>query len=162
MSAAVRLPRPLALAILAEAQASPEREVCGLLGGRGDRAVSRYPVPNAAEDPARRFRMEPRAQIAAFREMRRRGETLYAIYHSHPRGPALPSAVDLAEAAYPEAFHLIAGLGTRGVLELRAFRIQAGRAEALPLEVLDEEAMEEEAADEAPVEGPRGRGPGPL
>ncbi len=137
---AARLPRALAVRILQHAQASPEAEVCGLLGGREGQAVSCYPVPNVAPAPTRRFRMEPRAQIAAFRRMRERGETLYAIYHSHPQGPARPSAVDLAEAAYPEAFQLIVGLGTRGVLELRAFRIAGGGAREVPLELLPGEA----------------------
>ncbi len=142
----VRLPRALAARILQHAQASPEAEICGLLGGREGRAVSWYPVPNVAETPARRFRMDPRAQIEAFRRMRQRGEALYAIYHSHPRGPARPSAVDLAEAAYPEAFQLIVGLGTRGVLELRAFRLSGDEAREVPLELLPWELLTGEGA----------------
>ncbi len=135
--AAVRLPRAIATRILAEAQRGRGAEVCGLVGARDGVPVSLYPVPNAAADPARRFRMDPRGQIEAMRRMRESGETLWAIYHSHPHGPARPSLRDLAEAAYPEAVHLIVSLGTAGVLELGAWRIEGGAAHELPIEIVE-------------------------
>jgi proteasome lid subunit RPN8/RPN11 len=60
--------------------------------------------------------------------MRERGEELFAIFHSHPQAPAEPSATDLELAAYPDALYLIVSLNTKGVLELRGFRIDASRA----------------------------------
>ncbi len=134
---AVRLPRRIATRILAEAQRGGGREVCGLIGARDGAPVSLYPVPNAAPDPARRFRMDPRGQIEAMRRMREAGEALWAIYHSHPQGPARPSLRDLAEAAYPEAVHLIVSLGTAGVLELAAWRIAGGEAREVPVEIVE-------------------------
>lgn len=127
------LPRSLVNRLLAHAQHSPEAEVCGLIGARDGEPVHVYPVPNAAPDAARRFAMEPAAQIRAMAEMRARGETLFAIYHSHPHAPATPSARDLAEAAYAEALYLIISLDTRGVLDLRGFRLHGGDVEPVNL-----------------------------
>lgn len=134
----LRLPRAIATRILAEAQRGAGTEVCGLVGARDGVPVSVYPVPNAAGEPARRFRMDPRGQIEAMRRMREAGETLWAIYHSHPQGPARPSLRDLAEAAHPEAVHLIVSLGTAGVLQLGAWRIAGGEARQLSIAVAED------------------------
>lgn len=129
------LPRPLVNTILAQAQQSPEHEVCGLIGGRGGQALNCYPVDNTALDQARRYQMDPRAQIETMRRMRDRGEQLMAIYHSHPHAPALPSATDLREAAYPDAVYLIVSLNTVGVLEMTAFHIKDKQAHEIALEL---------------------------
>lgn len=133
----MHLPRILVNQLLHQAQSSPQDEVCGLIGATLEGKVSVYPVANIAEAPEQLFRMEPSAQIAAMRRMRERGESLFAIYHSHPHAPALPSARDLAEAAYPEALYLVISLDTKGVLEMRGFRLEEGRAREVELEVLD-------------------------
>jgi len=70
------------------------------------------------------FAMDPTQQITAMRTMRERGETLFAIYHSHPNSPPLPSATDLAQANYPDTLYLIISLQTRGVLEMRGFYLR--------------------------------------
>lgn len=129
----VALPRNLVNRLLAHAQQSPEAEVCGLISARAGIPVRVYPVPNAASDPARLFFMEPSAQIRAMATMRERGETLFAIYHSHPHSPATPSARDLAEATYPEALYLIISLNTRGVLDMRGYRLHHGNVESVTL-----------------------------
>ena len=59
----------------------------------------------------------------AMKKMREADEELFAIYHSHPAAPATPSITDLELAAYPDAFYLIISLSTKGVLEMRAFKI---------------------------------------
>ncbi|MCX7675779.1 MAG: M67 family metallopeptidase [Alteraurantiacibacter sp.] len=120
--ASVALPRSLVNQLLHLAQSSPEAEVCGLIGALADEPVSCYPVANVASDPARRFRLDPAGQIAAMRQMRERGERLYAIFHSHPSAPAEPSPLDRAEASYPDTLYLIISLNTQGVLEMRGFR----------------------------------------
>ncbi len=131
----LKLDRTLVNQILTQAQATPEREICGLIGGRDGHATTLYPITNVATDPRHRFRMEPREQIDAMRRMRDAGEALVAIYHSHPDAPAAPSATDIEEAGYPEAFHLIVSLDTEGVLQMAAFAIEGERAEAVALEL---------------------------
>ncbi len=130
-----QLPRPLINQLLAQAQKSPEAEVCGLIGAGGE-AHTLYPIANIAEQADHLFAMEPRGQIDAMRTMREAGETLFAIYHSHPHAPAKPSAADLKEAAYPEALYLIVSLDTKGVLDLRGYRLSDGEFVAVGLEMV--------------------------
>ena len=133
----VHLPRPVVNRILGHAQSAPEREVCGLVAARNGR-MRCIPVDNTASDPQRRFVMDPAAQIEAMRAMREAGEELFAIYHSHPRAPAEPSAADLEQSGYPQALHLIVSLNTEGVLELRGYRYADGGPEAVQLEILED------------------------
>lgn len=131
---AVTLPRTLVNQILHHAQQSAELEVCGLIGARADMPTHCYPVANLATEPQRLFRMDPRGQIDAMRTMREQGETLFAIYHSHPDTPPIPSPVDLEQAGYPEALYLIISLTTKGVLEMRGWRL-APQLEEVALEI---------------------------
>lgn len=121
------LPRPLVNQLLTHAQHSPDVEVCGLIGRAGDGGLNVYPVANVAGEADHLFAMDPKQQIDAMRRMRESGEELFAIYHSHPHAPAEPSVRDLSEAAYPEALYLIISLNTKGVLEMRGFRLQQGQ-----------------------------------
>jgi proteasome lid subunit RPN8/RPN11 len=135
---AVELPRSIVNQILRHAQQAPAEEVCGLVASRGGVPTHCYPVANVAADRGRRFWMEPHGQVAAMREMRERGEDLFAIYHSHPHSAAVPSATDVAEAAYPEALYLIVSLDTQGVLELQGYRLAHGDMRRVDLELADE------------------------
>lgn len=130
-----QLPRPLINQLLATAQASPEREVCGLIGADEGGAHTLYPVDNVAEQPERLFAMQPEGQIDAMRSMREAGEELFAIYHSHPHAPAAPSTADLDQAAYPEALYLIVSLDTKGVLDMRGYRLTDGQFAPVALEM---------------------------
>jgi proteasome lid subunit RPN8/RPN11 len=77
--------------------------VCGVLGGRaGDpvrvEAVRR--VPNVAADPTARYELDPAEAVRGIDAVEAAGDHV-GFYHSHPRGPAVPSAVDRAEARWP-------------------------------------------------------------
>lgn len=102
--------------MLAHAASSPDIEVCGLLGGHEDRAVSVYPVKNIAQDQSCQFLMDPVQQIAAMRSMRERGEVFWGIYHSHPNSPAIPSTRDRKNAAYPDIFYFIISLSDKSTM----------------------------------------------
>jgi len=129
------LPRQLVNQILHQAQSSPEVEVCGLIAARDGRPVRAMPITNVSDQPQRLFAMDPGRQIDAQRRMREQGETLFGIYHSHPHSPAEPSATDLEQAGYPEALYIIVSLNTRGVLEMRGFRLRDGKAAQVHLEI---------------------------
>ncbi|MGX2041982.1 M67 family metallopeptidase [Methylocaldum sp. MU1018] len=130
----IRIPRSLVNQLLHYAQVSADLEVCGLIGAKDGVPSSCYPVKNAAATPNRRFEMDPREQIETMRRMRERGEELFAVFHSHPAAPAEPSATDLEQAAYLDALYIIISLNTKGVLEMRGFRIhQAQRVEEVAL-----------------------------
>ena len=130
----VTLPRTLVNEMLHHAQLSPASEVCGLIGARTGVPSRCYPVANIAGEPGHLFQMDPRGQIDAMRAMRERGESLFAIYHSHPYSQPAPSETDLIEAGYPEALYLIVSLDTKGVLEMRGWRL-APRLEEVGLEI---------------------------
>jgi proteasome lid subunit RPN8/RPN11 len=96
--------------LLAEAVATPHREICGLLFGDGNRIESAEPTPNVAADPARTFEIDPAFLFRAIRAERQGGSRLIGHYHSHPNGRAEPSPRDLA-AAEPGKYWLIIGGG---------------------------------------------------
>ena len=107
-------------------------EACGLVAGIDQTSQAVYPVPNILHSLVR-YRMDPERQLAVFNQIDENGWQLLAIYHSHPSGPAEPSALDRELAHYPDLAYLVVSLGTRGVLELRAFRLAAGSCEELEL-----------------------------
>jgi proteasome lid subunit RPN8/RPN11 len=129
------LPRQLVNQILHQAQSSPDREVCGLITAKNGRPRRCIPVANVSDQPQRLFAMDPKQQIDAQRRMREQGEELFGIYHSHPHSPAEPSDADLEQAGYPEALYIIVSLNTKGVLEMRGFRLRNGKAEQVQLEI---------------------------
>ncbi len=132
------LPRKLTNQLLHLAQLSPDREICGLVGADSHGVpVSCYPVDNIADTPDRRFQLDSRQQITAMKHMREQQQSLFAIYHSHPSAPAVPSVTDIEQAAYPDALHLIISLNTKGVLELRAFHIANQQVKELNLSLTE-------------------------
>jgi proteasome lid subunit RPN8/RPN11 len=129
----IRIPRKITNQLMHLAQQSPDAEICGLIGGKNGLATHCYPVKNVAEQPRQRFLLDAAGQISAMAKMRESEEELFAIYHSHPSAPALPSGTDLELAAYPDALYLIISLNTKGILEMRGFKIDRKTALEIPL-----------------------------
>jgi proteasome lid subunit RPN8/RPN11 len=134
----IQIPRKITNQLLHLAQISPDFEVCGLIGSKNGLPTHCYPIKNSAEHPQQRFLLDAGQQISAMAKMRETGEELFAIYHSHPTAPALPSTHDLEQAAYPEALYLIISLNTKGILEMRGFKIQQKTAMEIPLIMNDD------------------------
>ncbi len=119
----------------------------------GDRATCAVPIPNvvglagyaaitgglglAGHDPALEYLMDPQATIRCLEAFRRNGLREVAIFHSHPRGPATPSATDVRLAFYPHCVYLVCSLAEPARPSLRAFRIAAGEAHEVLLVVRD-------------------------
>jgi proteasome lid subunit RPN8/RPN11 len=118
-----QLPRSVTTQLLHLAQISPKKEICGLIGAKDGIANTCYPVQNIADQPETRFHMDAKQQISAISNIRDKNETLFAIYHSHPTAPAEPSTTDKELAVYPDALYLIISLNTKGVLEIKGFRM---------------------------------------
>jgi proteasome lid subunit RPN8/RPN11 len=134
----IQIPRKIANQLLHLAQISPDIEVCGLIGSKNGLPCCCYPVQNTAEHPQQRFQLDAAQQISAMTKMRELGEELFAIYHSHPTAPAIPSATDLELASYPEALYLIISLNTKGILEMRAFKIDHNSALEIALSLSED------------------------
>jgi proteasome lid subunit RPN8/RPN11 len=100
-------------AIVSHARETSPEECCGLIGGTDDcKAKTIYRLRNITSNPQLAYEAAPEDLFAAQRHMRDRGETLLAIYHSHPRAAEpSPSETDIRLAYYPSATYLIVGLG---------------------------------------------------
>ena len=110
--------------MFAHARRCAPEECCGLLGGVGSEAASVYPLTNVAREPSKTYEAAPRELFDAQRLMRERGETLLAIYHSHPRSQdPEPSSTDVRLAFYPAAVYFIIGFDEQSECVLRAFRV---------------------------------------
>lgn len=83
----IEIPDSALAAVKYRADTSPTEEVCGIILRGEHRAVT-----NVAKDRAKRFRMEPSEQMAAWNDWRRNGDMI--VYHSHPRGSVRPSDDD--------------------------------------------------------------------
>ena len=70
--------------------------------------------------------MDARELLAVFTDMRRCGNELAAIYHSHPRSRAYPSPTDTALAYYSDCLYIIVSL-SEATPEIRAFWIRNGQ-----------------------------------
>ncbi|WP_442864393.1 M67 family metallopeptidase [Aurantiacibacter sp. MUD11] len=88
------------------AQAAP-RECCGMLLGEAGRITAIAPARNVHPQPETHFEIDPQALIDAHRTARAGGPAVLGYYHSHPLGPAQPSATDRAEAAHDGAIWAI-------------------------------------------------------
>ena len=131
--AEIKISRKITNQLLHFAQISPTKEVCGLIGSQQGRPSSCYPIDNISDQPQQQFLLDPQQQIAAMTKMRERHENLLAIYHSHPTSPAEPSKIDIDMAAYPDALNFIISLNTKGVLELRSFKLGRESAKEISL-----------------------------
>lgn len=127
MPRVLQFPRHLQDSVWSHVLRELPRECVGVLGaepasqgnGLGEtvrlRAV--YPLRNIAGSPERRYLADPLQLMRALRAMPEDGLVLAAIYHSHPKGPAVPSRSDLLLAEYPVPY-LIADVTRR---EFRAY-----------------------------------------
>ena len=120
-------------AIVTHARAEAPAECCGMLVGKDASIDDAVRATNIAGSPTR-FLIDPKDHIDAMRAARGRGREVLGFYHSHPQSPAWPSERDVAEAAYPDAVHLIVSLAG-GVVDARLFRIEEGRALHVPFDV---------------------------
>lgn len=99
-------------AITDAAEAAWPEEACGLLVGRtGPGAVWRAdgvePAANIADDRRHRFEVDPGVHIGLERELRGTDRAVIGVYHSHPGGPARPSATDRDMVYEPHLVWLI-------------------------------------------------------
>lgn len=120
--------------VVQHAQDEAPAEACGIIAGRGSRALKVLPIPNCAESPHTRYQFDAAAYVRAMFEIQAEGMELIAIYHSHPNGAPLPSQTDLREARYGRTPYLIIGL-ENGAARLAAWSLHQMRAEPVPLHI---------------------------
>ena len=128
------LPADLADRLLTHARRALPNETCALLSGdraRG-RVASVHLARNRLASPYR-YDVEPVDLVRIVHRIERSGEELVGIFHSHPKGPAMPSATDVREERY-RVVHLVADVSNG---KLRAWWIAGGEAREVPLVIGD-------------------------
>ena len=124
---------------MAHARAELPNEACGLLSGSlaSGRATAFHPARNVEASPLR-YNVHPEDLVRITFAIEDAGEELVAIFHSHTRSAAVPSATDRRAAMYPDAFYLLATLAhpdAPAASALRAWRIYRGQGFEVPLTI---------------------------
>lgn len=137
--ASLTIPRAVADQLLVHARSELPNEACGLLAGDllAGSATAFHPARNAEASPLR-YNVHPDDLVRIVFAIEDDGQDLVAIFHSHTRSPAIPSATDLRTAQYPDAYYVLATLADpdAGPPEaLRAWRIRAGESTEVPLRI---------------------------
>ena len=129
---------PLAVArsviatLVAEAARAAPEEACGLLLGSAERIESAVSTRNVHPTPRTHFEIDPAALIAAHRAAREGWAGIAGYWHSHPTGPAAPSATDRASASGDGRIWAIVADGV-----VAFWRDASGGFEALPTGCVD-------------------------
>lgn len=124
----------MADAILEHSRLTYPKEACGLIAGDADGLHMVYCLTNADDSPIR-YTIEPNEHFGALRHAERCGWEVMGAFHSHVHSPAVPSPVDVAEAAEPDWVWIVAG-PVDGDTQLRAYRIADGVATEQELTVV--------------------------
>jgi len=96
-----------------------------LLAGNRNIAEKVYRITNI-EKSSVSYMMDPEEQFRVMKELRKNGQKMVAIYHSHPYSQAYPSPKDISLAFYSDQIYLIVGLTDKDRPEVRAFEILEG------------------------------------
>lgn len=116
-------------------------EACGLLAAdAAGRLRMAYCLSNSAPSPTA-FTLDPGEHFRALRHAEAQGWHLAGVFHSHPGGPAFPSATDVAQALEPEWLYVVVGLQPSAAPEVRGFWIREA--------VIEEEVLQEAAGEAA-------------
>lgn len=142
----LHLPADALARVMGHAKLAQPAEACGIIAGPagqptdGDATADRViPIANTALDPAAGFVFGADGQLAAYADMDAHGEDPVVLYHSHPRGPAIPSQRDLAGAAGGTCLWLIVAMAAGEPVDVRVWRIRDGAAVEEPLRLVDGE-----------------------
>jgi proteasome lid subunit RPN8/RPN11 len=137
----MEFPAEMRRAMVAHAAFCLPDEACGLLAAdAAGRLRMAYCLSNSTPSPTA-FTLDPAEHFRALRHAEARGWHLAGVFHSHPGGPAFPSATDIAQALEPEWLYVVVGLQAPAAPEVRAFWIRDG--------AVAEEAVREVAGEAA-------------
>jgi len=131
----LQIPQQIIDAIIAQAKSELPNEACGLLAGKGDTVVERYPLTNIDHSPEH-FSFDPKEQFAALRQARAKGLQIIANYHSHPSSPARPSQEDIRLAYDQNILYIILSLQNPEKPILKVFRIKDGKVEEIAVGII--------------------------
>lgn len=97
-------------------------EVCGILGGTDATVSAKYRMTNT-DASNEHFMMDPKEQFSVVKDLRAKGLSMLAIYHSHPETPARPSEEDIKLALTPDVSYIIISLADPDKADMKSFKI---------------------------------------
>lgn len=128
------VPAKIQAEIVAHARDHFPRECCGIVAGK-DGAITEAVRLTNLEAGVSRYLMDEEEFFRTYWAIENRGESLLAVYHSHPVTVAYPSQTDVAFAFWPEAIYLICSLAHPEAPVLRGFRIVDGTITEVGVEI---------------------------
>ena len=131
----VQLSSELHTQLCEHARADYPNECCGLLVGNVQSDIALiteiHPSKNLTSgDATKSFEVDPKLRFDVMREAQSRndGSDIIGHYHSHPNGPAAPSAKDLSMAYEPNMIWLICRVVPDEEVSVRAFQPRIDRS----------------------------------
>ena len=121
--------------MVAHAVAAAPEEACGLLAVDADRVVRMAYCLSNLDRSRYRFTVDPSEHYGAWRHATAVGWDIGGVFHSHPTGPAFPSATDVSAAPDPGWWYVVVGLAQPDDPEVRAFTIADGRVAEVAIAV---------------------------
>ena len=129
------IPKAIHDDMICHAQDGFPLEVCGILGGIGDTVSVNYRMTNT-DASNEHFMMEPKEQFAVVKDLRAKGLSMQAIYHSHPETAARPSEEDIRLALTPDVSYLIISLANADKPEVNSYKISAGNVQIETIKII--------------------------
>jgi proteasome lid subunit RPN8/RPN11 len=131
----LQIPKNIHDELISHAKEGFPLEVCGILGGIGESVSAFYRMTNT-DASNEHFMMEPREQFAVVKDLRTKGLTMLAVYHSHPETPARPSEEDIQMALTPGISHVI--ISVTDILQpvVKSFKIDNGKVTPEAIELI--------------------------
>lgn len=122
--AGIVIPAGIYRKMLAHCKEAFPDEACGILAGAGAEATAIYTLTNAEPSPVS-YLMDPAEQFGVMKDMRQKGLSMLAIFHSHPSSQPVPSSKDVELAFYDDVLYIIAGLASEEAV-VKAYSIRDG------------------------------------
>jgi proteasome lid subunit RPN8/RPN11 len=131
----LKIPASIHDDMIAHAREGFPLEVCGILGGTGESVSAIYRMTNT-DASNEHFMMDPKEQFAVIKELRAKGLTMLAIYHSHPETPARPSQEDIRLALTPDVSYIIISLADADLPAVKSYKINSGNVQIETIDIL--------------------------
>lgn len=135
----IRLPKRFYDEIVAVGRKGKPEEICGLIGGtetEGIKSVKEIYVLENIDHSREHFSMNPKDQLEAVKDMRKKGFVPLGNFHSHPESPSRPSDEDKRLAYDKNASYMILSLMDEKNPVLKSFRINGNISEEEPIEYI--------------------------
>jgi proteasome lid subunit RPN8/RPN11 len=125
----IQIPNAIHDDMIAHAKEGFPLEMCGILGGINSTVSVNYRMTNT-DASNEHFMMDPKEQFAVIKDLRAKGLSMLALYHSHPETPARPSEEDIRLALTPGVSHVIISLADSLHADVKSFKISNGEVES--------------------------------